>query len=63
MCVRMLGASLLVASLMLVGGCHSQSRYSACCAQPSVTAASPCCPNPATPPPGAVQTVVPGMAH
>jgi hypothetical protein len=68
MSLRILGAGLVLLTLVLVGGCHSsQSRYSATCAQPGVVVASPGC-NPCNtcntaPPPGAITAVVPGGGH
>ena len=42
MSVRMICAGLVLASLFVVGGCHTHANYrSACCAQPNIVAARP----------------------
>jgi hypothetical protein len=58
MSVRILGAGLVLATLLVIGGCHNnQSRYGAGCCQPSVAAVpNPGCPN--CPP--SVRAVPPG---
>ncbi len=63
MSLRFLGTGLILLTLALVGGCHSNtSRYGSCYGQPAVVAASPGC-NPCNtcgspPPPGTIPAVV-----
>jgi hypothetical protein len=64
MSVRMICAGLVLATLFVVVGCHSQSGYrSACCGQPNVVAASPVAPcNNCPQQPVAAVPAVPGFA-
>jgi hypothetical protein len=65
MALRIVGTAVMLLALVVVGGCHSQSRYGAGYCQPSgVVASAPPCGSPCntcgTPPPPGVITAVPG---
>jgi len=64
MSLRILGAGLMLLTLVLVSGCHSTSRYgSGYCAPSPVVAGSPCpspCNTCGTPPAPGTITAVPG---
>lgn len=61
MYLRTLCMGLVLLTLVLTSGCHSnQSRYGACYAQPTVVA-SPGCNTCNTPPPPAPVAAVPGF--
>ena len=64
MSLRILSAGLLLLTVVVVSGCHSQSRYGAGYCQPNTVVAGSPCPTPCntcgTAPPAGMITAVPG---
>ncbi len=69
MSLRTVGAALVLVVVAVTGGCHSESRYGSCYAQPSCCAsptpvvATPGCSTCNAPVPGTVPAAVPGFGH
>jgi hypothetical protein len=63
MALRIVGTAVMLLALVVVSGCHSQSRYGSGYCQPTVSSAPPCsppCNTCGTPPPPGMITAVPG---